>query len=136
MITETASSAIVHGTALINRTLVSEAVILVRGGKIDGVGSAKTVRIPRGARRIDAKGYFVVPGFIDIHIHGSGGCRAEDDAPGMARHVIRNGTTWFLPTFISNEFDKMLAAIDHVRECVGPVSRGATIGGIHLEGPF
>jgi N-acetylglucosamine-6-phosphate deacetylase len=30
----------------------------------------------------------------------------------------------------------MLAAIDHVRGCVGPVQGGATIGGIHLEGPF
>jgi N-acetylglucosamine-6-phosphate deacetylase len=128
--------ALVQGTTLIHRTLVSDAVVLVRGGRIEAAGPAKKVRIPLGARRVDAKKKFIVPGFIDIHIHGSGGCRAEDDAPGMARHVIRNGTTWFLPTFISNDFDKMLEAIDHVRECVRTVNGGATIGGIHLEGPF
>jgi len=127
---------ILHGTALIHRALVSDAVVVVRDGKIASAGPAKKVRVPRGALRIDARGQFVVPGFIDIHIHGSGGCRAEDNTPGMARYVIRNGTTWFLPTLISNDFDKMLAAIDHVRGCVGPVSGGATIGGIHLEGPF
>ncbi len=131
-----ALTAILHGTVLINRTLVSDAVILVRDGRIVAAGAAKKIRVPRGARRIDARERFVVPGFIDIHIHGSGGCRAEDDAVGMARQVIRNGTTWFLPTFISNDFDQMLAAIDQVCSCAGPVKGGATIGGIHLEGPF
>src|ERR1051326_1926946 len=130
------STAILCGTTLIDGKLVSDTVVVIRNSLIAAAGPAKKVRIPRGARQIDARGLFVAPGFIDIHIHGSGGCRAEDDAPGMARHVIRNGTTWFLPTFISNEFDKMLAAIDHVRARVGPLRGGATIGGIHLEGPF
>lgn len=129
-------TAISGATALIERRWVPDAVILVRDGRITAVGLAKEIRIPRGAHRIEARERFVAPGFIDIHIHGSGGFRAEDGALGMARHVIRSGTTWFLPTFISNDFDKMLAAIDHVAGCVGPVEGGATIGGIHLEGPF
>src|ERR1051325_5051025 len=129
-------TAILHGTALIDRALISNAVVLLQNGKIAAAGPAKTIGVPQRARRIDARGKFVTPGFIDIHIHGSGGCRAEDNAAGMAKYVIRNGTTWFLPTFISNEFDQMLAAIDHVRACIGHVPGGAAIGGIHLEGPF
>ena len=129
-------TALVHGTAFIHRKLVADAVILLRDGKIEEAGPAKRVRVPREASRIDASDRYVAPGFIDIHIHGSGGCRAEDDAPGMARQVIKNGTTWFLPTFISNELGKMLEAADHVRSCAGRVKNGATIGGIHLEGPF
>ena len=127
---------ILHSTALINRTLVPDAAILISNGRIAMVGKSKQIHIPSDARKINAKGKFVVPGFIDIHIHGSGGCRAEDDVIGIAKHIIRNGTTWFLPTFISNNFDKMLEAIDHVRSCTERVSDGATIGGIHLEGPF
>jgi len=129
-------TAVVGGTALIRRKLVADAVIVLRDNLIEAAGPAAKVPAPRGARRIDAGGRIVAPGFIDIHIHGSGGCRAEDDAPGMARHVIRNGTTWFLPTFISNELGAMLAAADHVRSCAGRVENGAMIGGIHLEGPF
>jgi len=129
-------TAIVHGTALLNRALVADAVILLRNGRIEEAGPAKRVRIPPGAQLIDATGCYVVPGFVDIHIHGSGGHRAEDGAPGMARHVVKTGTTWFLPTLMSNELGQMLVAIDHVRSCAGVVPGGATIGGIHLEGPF
>ena len=129
-------TAIVGGTAFLRRRLVPNSVVLVRDGTIEAAGPAAKVRVPRGARRIDASGMTVAPGFIDIHIHGSGGCRAEDDAPGMTRNIIANGTTWFLPTFISNELGMMLKAADHVRSCTGPVRGGATIGGIHLEGPF
>lgn len=129
-------TAIVHGTALLNRQLIADAVILIRSGKIEEAGTAQQVRIPPGAQQIDATDRYVAPGFVDIHIHGSGGFRAEDGAPGMARHVVKTGTTWFLPTLMSNELGQMLVAIDHVRSCIGVVPGGASIGGIHLEGPF
>ncbi|NQU10410.1 N-acetylglucosamine-6-phosphate deacetylase [bacterium] len=129
-------TAITNVTALINRRLVPDAVVLVHAGHLEAAGPAGKVRVPRGARPLNGRGHLVVPGFVDIHIHGSGGYRAEDGVISLARHVVRHGTTWFLPTFISNAFDRMLAAIDHVRVDVGPVPGGATIGGIHLEGPF
>ncbi len=129
-------TAIVHGTALLNRQLVPDAVVLLRGGRIEAAGTAKQVRIPPDAQVLDATGRYVSPGFVDIHIHGSGGHRAEDGAPGMARQVVRTGTTWFLPTLMSNGLGAMLVAIDHVRSCMGAAAGGATIGGIHLEGPF
>ncbi|MBL9214291.1 MAG: N-acetylglucosamine-6-phosphate deacetylase [Opitutaceae bacterium] len=128
--------AIVNGSVLLDRRLVDDAVVIIRGGRIAAAGPARATPVPRGARRLDARGLVVSPGFLDIHIHGSGGCRAEDDAPGMARHIIRNGTTWFLPTLMSDQVDRMLAAIDRVRAALGPQAGGATIGGIHLEGPY
>ena len=126
----------IRGTVLIEGKLVPDSVVVVRGGSIEAVGRDADVRVPPGAASMDAADRVVVPGFVDIHIHGSGGCRAENDAQGMARYVIRHGTTWFLPTLISNDFEDMLQSIDHIRACVGPVEGGATIGGIHLEGPF
>lgn len=129
-------TAIVHGTALLHRQLVTDAVVLIRAGQIEDAGPANRIRVPPGSRVIDATGCYVAPGFVDIHIHGSGGYQAEDGAPGMARHVVKTGTTWFLPTLMSNGLGEMLVAIDHVRSCLGAVPGGATIGGIHLEGPF
>jgi N-acetylglucosamine-6-phosphate deacetylase len=125
-----------RGTALINRQMVTDAVVFVHDGRISAIGPHGDVDLPANVRVIDAADQCIAPGFVDIHIHGSGGCRAEEDAPGMARHVVRNGTTYFLPTLISNELPAMLDAIDHIRAHVGPVKGGATIGGVHLEGPF
>lgn len=133
---DTDSALTIRGTVLIGRSLVPGAVVVVRDGLIEAVGREADVVVPDAGQVIDAADNFVVPGFVDIHIHGSGGCRAEDDAQGMARYVIRHGTTWFLPTLISNDFEVMLRSIDHIRANVGPVDGGATIGGIHLEGPF
>jgi len=126
----------IKGTALIDGGFVRDVVVVVRDGLIDQVGLDGEISIPEGTNRIDNEGQLLVPGFVDIHIHGFGGCRAEEDAKGMARQVIQHGTTWFLPTLISNELGEMLNAIRHISSCVGPISAGATIGGIHLEGPF
>ncbi|MBE0526551.1 MAG: amidohydrolase family protein, partial [Candidatus Thorarchaeota archaeon] len=58
---------------IINATIFCPVNGLVQGGtilfdsKIKAVG--KTVEIPKGVKTIDAKGKFVVPGFIDAHTH-------------------------------------------------------------------
>ena len=133
---DTDSALTIRGTVLIGRSLVPGAVVVVRDGLIEAVGREADVVVPDAGQVIDAADNFVVPGFVDIHIHGSGGCRAEDDVRGMARYVIGHGTTFFLPTLMSNDFEVMLQSIDHIRANVGPVNGGATVGGIHLEGPF
>jgi imidazolonepropionase-like amidohydrolase len=65
-----AVTAISGGTTLIEGRLVPDAVVLVRGGRIEAVGASVEVRIPPKTQKTDAAGRFVVPGFIDIHIHG------------------------------------------------------------------
>lgn len=65
------------GTALTNATVVDVErgtlargqTIVVRGGRIQQVGAANTVRIPRGATRVDLAGKFVIPGLWDMHVH-------------------------------------------------------------------
>jgi N-acetylglucosamine-6-phosphate deacetylase len=113
-----------------------DGVMLVRGGVIERVGSAHEVAVPNGIACIDDEGGVVAPGFIDIHIHGSGGHRVEDNPIGVAQHVVQNGTTFFLPTMLSNELGEMEAAARRLNACAGSVAGGATIGGVHLEGPF
>ncbi len=53
------------GTGAVHRN----AVILVRGDKIEKVGPASEVRIPAEAKRFDARGKFIQPGYVDLHFH-------------------------------------------------------------------
>ena len=87
---------------------------------------------------IDAKGRFVSPGFIDIHIHGSGGYDTMD-ATKKALKIIGstiavNGVTGYLPTTMTMDTDSIYKALDVVREEMGIETMGAKILGVHMEG--
>jgi imidazolonepropionase-like amidohydrolase len=55
-----------------NGRVVADQVILVRGDRIEAVGSADAVSIPAGAKVIDLSSYTVLPGLIDVHTHITG----------------------------------------------------------------
>lgn len=92
----------------------------------------------RDAQTYDVQGCFVLPGLIDIHIHGCGGAQLSDASPAaiakMARFLAKEGITSFVPTTISQPREALLSQV----EAVGATDRtgGAHILGIHLEGPF
>ena len=88
---------------------------------------------------IDAKGAFVSAGFIDLHIHGSGGVDVMDATPEalerLSRTLVRTGTTSFLATTMTMSREEITAALENLRHYGSSVS-GAQILGVHLEGPF
>lgn len=62
--------AIVGGTVFdATGELHRDAVVLIRNQQIEAVGPAGEVSIPAEAERIDARGKFVLPGFVDLHFH-------------------------------------------------------------------
>ncbi len=126
----------ITGRVLIDQAITDDGVVLLAGDKILAAGPRGGVEIPANARHLDVPDRIISPGFIDVHIHGSGGCYAEDDPVGMARHVASGGCTYFLPTLMTNELSAMVDSAAKIRAASGPVSDGATIGGVHLEGPF
>ena len=88
---------------------------------------------------IDAKGHYVSAGFIDLHIHGSGGADVMDATPQaletLSSTLLQTGTTSFLATTMTmspQDIDKALQNIQKHKTTVP----GANILGIHLEGPF
>lgn len=87
---------------------------------------------------IDVSGLFVVPGFIDIHVHGAMGSDTMD-ATGealwaMSEYYVRHGVTAFLPTTVTASVEDTLAAVRNVAN-TPQNSSGARHLGIHLEGP-
>lgn len=125
---------------------ISDAVIVLQGGRIAAVGPRAQTVLPRGVREIDMPGKTVVPGFVDLHIHGSGGHDVMEGNAGsleiIAETVARRGTTSFVATTVT------ASQIDTC-ESVGGIARfilnssqfaarelSAEILGIHFEGPF
>ena len=90
---------------------------------------------------VDAKGAFVAPGFIDVHLHGALGRDAMDDEPeavrAIARYQPQTGVTAILPTTMTCAFSAIRRALGHIRAAMSRKEpKGARILGAHMEGPF
>ncbi|HEX6045656.1 MAG TPA: D-aminoacylase [Pyrinomonadaceae bacterium] len=72
------------------RAPLRNSVVILQGDSIVAVGSRKQVRVPAGARVIDARGLVVAPGFIDAHNHSD---RGFNDDPSAASQVSQGITT-------------------------------------------
>ena len=92
------------------------------------------------ARVIDAEGLYVSPGFVDLHVHGGGGCDFLDGTAEAFHRIAQlhaaHGTTALLPTSATcswKELQRFFATYREVRTVPG---KGAAFLGIHAEGPF
>ena len=124
-----------------------DCVIVVEAGRITGIGHRDEVHIPPGAKDYVASGMTVVPGFVDVHIHGAGGhdvMEAEGAAlDKITATVARFGTTSIVATTVTAPIEATchslegIAAYIRAHESTADNARfGADILGIHLEGPF
>lgn len=103
--------------------------VAVDGDRIAAVGTGTP---PSGdVERIDG---WLIPGFVDIHVHGGGGHAFTD--VGQASKVISthrsHGTTRMLASLVSAPIPQLLKQIEELR----PLVEGGELLGIHLEGPF
>ena len=115
------------------------------GGRIQSMGPGDA---PGGVRAevsalgvvVDGRGSVLLPGFIDVHVHGGDDADAMDADPDglrrMSRFHARHGVTSLLPTTWSASPSALEAAVSAIAAAVGPVDGGATILGAHLEGPW
>lgn len=129
--------ALVNGGVLTDRGIESGLAVLVEGERIAGVISADEV--PAELQKHDLQGATLLPGFIDCQVNGGGGVlfnnAPEVDALRRIGAAHRKfGTTAFLPTLISDDAERMVAAIAAVRAAIAQHVPGVV--GIHLEGPY
>jgi N-acetylglucosamine-6-phosphate deacetylase len=128
--------AVINARFVTKREIVDDKVLLFDKKIIGFVG-----QLPQGAEieAIDAGGAYVSAGFIDLHIHGSGGADVMDATPDaldtLSRILPQTGTTSFLATTMTMSSDAIHKALQNIREHASKVS-GAQILGVHLEGPY
>ena len=87
---------------------------------------------------VDMSGKIVLPGFIDIHIHGANGGdtgdNSEESLDKMSAYLAENGVTAFCPTTMSRPVDELIKTADFIAGYKH--KSGAKIVGINFEGPF
>jgi N-acetylglucosamine-6-phosphate deacetylase len=127
-------------------SVVSEGVILAEADKIIAIESLGQAHFDEASFRlnggtvVDCRNYTLVPGFIDLHVHGAGGRDFMETSSQavltISRLLAAHGTTSYLATTMTASPVATLNALDNLGQQVGERTGGATILGIHLEGPF
>lgn len=116
--------------------IVDDGAITIEGGRIAAIEEATTTA---GMTR-DLRGLTILPGFIDLHIHGAGGADAHaGEIAALAAFLPRCGVTSFLPTLAADAEPRTVAALRAIGAAMAAQragTGGATVLGAHLEGPF
>jgi N-acetylglucosamine-6-phosphate deacetylase len=111
-----------------------EADVLVVDGRIAAIGNGLD-----GAEQIDLAGTTLLPGFIDVHIHGAVGVDVmEATADGLREvsvYLAAQGVTSWLPTLVPGSDESYASVASVVSECLHG-HEGARVLGLHYEGPF
>ena len=129
-----------NGTVVLPDKLLPDAVVLCEDGRIARVGRVRT--LPSDATLVDAKGGYISPGFVDIHVHGGNGADFMDGTANAVRTACRaharHGTTTIFPTTTTGSPEQLSAMLAACRDMQrsGIAADGARVAGVHFYGPY
>jgi len=128
----------IHNGKILTPYRIIEGTIIVVDGKIKEV-SEGNIDVA-DAIEIDAKGNYIAPGFIDIHVHGGGGHDfmdgSEESFLKIAETHAMYGTTGLMPTTLTSELDELYNTLELYKQADKNNTKGAQFLGMHLEGPY
>ncbi len=129
---------IYNGVLLTPYRIIPNGTIVIIGNKIVEVREGN-IDVPN-AIEINARGQYVSPGFIDMHVHGGGGHDFMDGSVEaflkIAETHSRYGTTSMLPTTLTSTKDELLRTLEIYKIADEINNSGAQFLGMHLEGPY
>ncbi|NII28469.1 N-acetylglucosamine-6-phosphate deacetylase [Pseudoflavitalea sp. X16] len=129
---------IINGNIITPFRVLNNGTVVIKSDKIVDI-SERDIEVP-GALELDAKGHYVMPGFIDIHVHGGGGGDfmdgSEADFLQVATTHLQYGTTAMLPTTLTSDTAGIIKTLQCYREVAQQKTGGAQFLGVHLEGPY
>ena len=109
--------------------------VLIGDGIISAIGYQG-----KADREIDAKGNYLLAGFIDIHVHGGGGADFMDATPEAFEIAVKShlehGTTTLLPTAMTAIESDLTDFLNAFKEFKSKSEYSALTPGVHLEGPY
>jgi len=120
--------------------VIDNGMLVASDGKISYVDRKDEIKVPENARIIDVGGKYLVPGFIDIHLHGGGGADTMDATQEAMDKIsivhAKGGSTSIVPTTLSAPMGDIIRAIKTIELAKKRTLPGAQILGVHLEGPY
>ncbi|MFF1822057.1 N-acetylglucosamine-6-phosphate deacetylase [Kribbella sp. NPDC058245] len=127
--------ALTGATLVVDDALIDDHALVIRDRRIDAIVPANDV--PETAELHDLTGSTIVPGLIDVHVHGGGGHSFDDPDPAAHQQVLdfhaRHGVTTLQASLVSAhpaDLDRQLDALASTR------STSPGLYGVHLEGPY
>ena len=128
---------IINGQILTPQGWLKDGSVLINDGKLLEITNSDLAVI--GATVIDAKGMFIVPGFVSMHCHGGGGHdftegTTEAFKEAAAAH-LKHGSTTIFPTLSSTTFENIRLAAATCDQLMAE-DADTTIIGLHIEGPY
>ena len=133
-------------TAIINAVILRPGYPATPGGLLLAAGKIKQIMpkdaLPPESSRmvIDAGGNYLVPGFIDLHVHGGGGSDFSDDGGRKLLRIIKFlasfGTTAVLPTIATSSREDLFRIVRFIAPFYTGNKMGGRVLGINLEGPY
>lgn len=138
------------GKAQVTRTLIENSriwqgdhfisghTLIIADGIIRDLRPASEVEALPGDRRMNGGGGYAIPGFVDLHVHGSNDYDVMDASQaslqGLCDFLVRQGVTSFLGTTMSDSAARIEAALGTLRDFVNRPH--SPFLGVHLEGPY
>lgn len=126
---------ITQGQELVAATVIAE------GGKIQRILVEESLGLTESFQGniVDGNNQLLIPGMIDVHIHGAHNFDMMDGTvesiQAVSKACAETGCTSFLVTSVSSSLEALLQMIEQTKRVIGK-EQGAKIAGIHLEGPY
>src|SRR5580765_5373222 len=130
----------VGGAIVLEDRLLSDGCVRTIGERIDAVETS-SFRSDRSSEMVvDLEKGYLVPGFVDLHVHGGASADFmdgdEEAFQTICRAHLRHGTTSLLPTTTVARHDQLLRFLETCQQLQREGTGGARILGAHFYGPY
>ncbi len=131
--------ALIGGTIVTPFRVIENGTILCENGKVSEIGRAGDVPVLEDCEVIDVSGRKIVPGFVDLLVHGGGGYGFADPSDGSiekaSRYFLEHGSTSILASLFAKPTELLLADLSRIADYIESHPE-SNVRGIHMEGPY